>query len=67
MTHIQLELARDRHRGMLAAAAAQRDGLQALKHGRISRKAERAERLQVSRADQVARLRAVLEQIEAGC
>jgi len=51
---------------MLAAAAVQRVGQRAWVHGRISRKAERAERLQHSHGDQAARLRAELEQIESG-
>jgi hypothetical protein len=65
MAHVQAELARDRQQGILATAAAQRDGQRAWRHDRIVRRAQRAERLQTRRADQAARLRAALEQLEA--
>jgi hypothetical protein len=73
MTHVEQELVRDRHRTLLAAAAAQRDGQRAWRHGRIARQAERAERRQHSLADQAFRLadeadrlRAKLAEIESG-
>ncbi len=46
-------------------ATAQRDGNRAWMHDRIARRAARAERLQTRRADQAARLRATLEQLES--
>lgn len=66
MTHMEMELARDRQRSLLAAAAAQRDSQRATRHGRIIRRAERAERLQHSHRDRAARLRARLDLIESG-
>jgi hypothetical protein len=65
MAHLQQELARDRQRGMLDAAAAQRDGSRATMYSRIARRAERAERHQLSHRSHATRLRAELEQIEA--
>ena len=44
MAHVELELARDRHRNMQAAAALHRDARRAQAHGRMFRQAERAER-----------------------
>jgi hypothetical protein len=73
MTHVGQELARDRQRTLLAVAAAQRDGQRARLHGRIARRAERAERKQHTLADQAFRvadeadrLRARLAEIESG-
>ena len=73
MTHVGQELVRDRHRTLLAVAAAQRDGQRAWRHGRIARLAERAERKQHSHtdqafrlADEAERLRAKLAEIESG-
>jgi len=73
MTHVEQELARERQRTLLAVAAAQRDGQRAWLHGRISRRAERAERRQHDLADQAfrmadeaERLRARLAEIESG-
>ena len=65
MAHVQAELARERQRTMLADAAAWRDGQRAWMHNRIARRAERVERLQMRRRDKVARLRAVLEQLDS--
>jgi hypothetical protein len=65
MAHVQLELVRDRHRTMLAAAAAEREGRQALHYRRVARQARRAERRQLDQADQVMRLRARLSQLES--
>jgi len=65
MAHVQAELARERQQALLAMAAAQRDGRQAWMHDRITRRAQRAERLQTRRADEAARLRAALEQLES--
>jgi hypothetical protein len=50
---------------MLEAAVAQRDGSRATMYSRIARRAERAERQQLSHRTYAARLRAELEQIEA--
>jgi hypothetical protein len=65
MAHVQAELARDRQQTLLAMAEAERDGRRAWIHDRIERRAQRAERLQTRRADQAARLRAALEQLES--
>jgi hypothetical protein len=65
MAHVQVELARDRQQGLLAVAAAQRDGQRAWMHDRIARRAERAERRQARRANQAAQLRATLDQLES--
>jgi hypothetical protein len=65
MEHIQRQLVRERQRSMLDAAAAQRDGNRAAMYRRIARRAERAERRQLSHGTHVARLRAELAQIEA--
>jgi hypothetical protein len=67
MAHIQQELvlARERQRQMREAAAAQREGYRAAAHSRIVRRAQRAERQQLSFSEQAARLRAELRQIEA--
>jgi len=65
MAHMQQELVHDRQRRMLDAAAAQREGHRATMHSRIARRAERAERLQLSQRLQAAELRARLEQFEA--
>ena len=65
MAHVQAELARERQRSLLAAAAAQREGRRAWTHDRLTRRAERAERRQTRQASQAARLRAVLEQLES--
>jgi hypothetical protein len=65
MSHMQMELARDRQRTMLVVAAAQRDGQRATRHGKVSRRAERAERRYLNHVDEAKRLRAVLNKIEA--
>jgi len=66
MAHVQAELARERQRTMLAAAAAQREGRRAWIHGRIVKRVERAERRQVSGAHRAEQLRARLSEIESG-
>jgi hypothetical protein len=65
MAHVQLELARDRHQGMQAAAAQHREGSRALARGRVVRQAERAERRTLSHADEADRLRARIAEMEA--
>jgi hypothetical protein len=65
MAPLQPELARERQRNLLAIAAAERDASQARLHRRIIRKAERAERRQLSHRDQAIRLRARLEELES--
>src|SRR5215469_10532702 len=59
--YYQANLARERQQGLLASAAAQREAQLAQLYTRISRQAERAERLQLSRRDQALRLRGRLE------
>jgi hypothetical protein len=60
---MQVELARERQRGLLADAAAQREAQRAELYSRISRQAERAERRQLSQRDQAIRLRGRLEKL----
>jgi RNA binding exosome subunit len=62
---IQAELARERQKGLLASAAAQREVQRAQLYNRISRQAERAERRQLSQRDQAIRLRRRLKQLES--
>jgi hypothetical protein len=52
-----LELARERQRTLLAEAAARRIGRQVRAANRIARRAQRLQRLEMRRRDQVARLR----------
>jgi RNA binding exosome subunit len=59
------ELARERHQGLLASAAAHREAQRAQLYSRISRQAERAERQQLSRRDQAIRLRGRLERLHS--
>jgi len=66
MAHVELELARDRHRNMQAAAALHRDARRAQAHGRMVRQAERAERRKLSHAAQAVRLRALIAELETG-
>jgi hypothetical protein len=66
MAQVELQLARDRHQSMQTAAALRRDGQRAAIHGRLVRQARRAERRRLSQADEAARLRARLAEIEAG-
>jgi hypothetical protein len=63
--HIQTELARERQRGLLATADAQREVQRAQLFSRISRQAERAERRQLSQRDQAMRLRGRLEKLQS--
>lgn len=63
MTHIQAELARDRQRSLLEAAARERDLRIVRLQGRIVRHARRAEQRRRSQAHQAARLRARLDQL----
>ena len=63
--HMQAELARERQQALLADAATQREAQRAQLHSRISRQTERALRRQLSRRDQVMRLRGRLEQLES--
>jgi hypothetical protein len=65
MEHVLSDLARDRQRGILAAAEAERDGRRASQHSRVSRLAERAERRLASHWDHAARLRAHLTELES--
>ncbi len=65
MEHVLGALARDRQRGMLVQAEAERDGRRARQYSRVCRLAERAERQFASRWDQAARLRAYLSELES--
>ncbi len=65
MEHVIGDLARDRQRGMLARAEAEREGRRAREHSRISRLAERADRQLASQWVQAARLRAHLTELES--
>lgn len=65
MAPLQAELAREHQRSLLATAAAEREANRARLHRRITRRAERAERRQLSHRDQVIRLRALLEELES--
>ena len=58
MVHMQRNWHESDNAGMLAAAAAQRDGNRARLYRRISRQAERAERRQLSHVHHAIRLRA---------
>jgi hypothetical protein len=73
MAHVQTQVARDRQRWALAAAALERDGRRAWEHGRMVRQAERAERRAMSHADRAMnhadhaeRLRTRLIEFETG-
>jgi hypothetical protein len=63
MTHMQVELARDRQRSLLRDGAAERDLRIARLQSRIVRQARRAEQRQLSHAHQAARLTAQLDQL----
>jgi hypothetical protein len=65
MEHVLVELARDRQRGILARAEAERDGRRARQYSRVSRLAERADRQLASRWAHAARLRADLRELES--
>jgi hypothetical protein len=65
MEHVLVDLARERQRGMLAQAEAQRHSRRARQHSRISRLAERADRQLASHWNQAARLRADLRELES--
>jgi hypothetical protein len=62
MEHVLTELARDRQRSLLAAAAGGRNAYRARQHSRRSRLAERAQRRQLRY--EAARLRAELREFE---
>ncbi len=65
MEHVRAELARDRHRGILARAEAERDSRRARQYSRVWRLAERADRQLASHWSQAARLRAHLRELES--
>jgi hypothetical protein len=62
---LDLDVAREHQRTLLADAATWRVGQQTRVRNRIARRTERLERLQMRRGDQVARLRATLERLES--
>jgi hypothetical protein len=66
MAHMELELARDRQRKLLAEAELRRECRMALARDRIARQAARAERRTANHAGEAARLRARLADMEAG-
>lgn len=73
MTHLQLDLARERQRSMLQAAQAHSAASESWRRARISRRAERAERMAMSHADRAMshadraeRLRHALSALEPG-
>ena len=63
MTHVLPDLAKERQRHMLAEAAAIRDGRRLAMRDRVTRRLQRAERLETRHEDQAARLRAELERL----
>jgi hypothetical protein len=63
MTHVLPDLAKERQRHMLAEAAAMRDGRRLAMRDRVTRRLQRAERLQTRHEDHAARLRAELERL----
>jgi hypothetical protein len=65
MAPLQLELAREHQRSLLANADADREANRARLHRRITRRAERAERRQLSHRDQAIRLRAQLTELQS--
>ncbi len=65
MTQLAPEMARDRHKELLAVAAEARELRRAKLYGRMVRQAERAERMAVSHACEAQRLRARLSELEA--
>ena len=65
MEHVLVELAKDRQRGILACAEAERDGRRARQYNRVSRQAERADRQLARHWAQAARLRADLRELES--
>jgi hypothetical protein len=65
MEHVLVELARDRQRGILARAEAERDGRRARQYSRVCRLAERADRRLANHWNQAARLRAHLRELES--
>jgi hypothetical protein len=66
MAHSELELARDRIRGMQAAAALHQEARRAMTHGRALRQAERAERKTRCHAEAAQLLRARIAELETG-
>lgn len=65
MAPLQPELAREHQRSLLAIAAAERDANRARLRRRIAKRAERAERRQLSHQDQAIRLSARLKELES--
>jgi hypothetical protein len=65
MEHVLVELARDRQRGIIVRAEAEREGRRARQYSRVSRLADRADRQLASRWAQAARLRAHLRELES--
>ncbi len=65
MAPLQLELAREHQRNLLATADAEREANRARLHRRITRRAERAERRQLSHRDEAIRLRARLADLQS--
>jgi len=63
MTHVLPDLAKERQRHMLAEAAAIRHGRRLAMRDRVTRRLQRAERLEARHEDQAARLRAELERL----
>ncbi|HUD77011.1 MAG TPA: hypothetical protein VMR00_04100 [Streptosporangiaceae bacterium] len=63
--HAELELARDRQQDLRALAEAHREGRRAQLHSRMVRRAERAERRQLSHRDLAVQLRARLNELES--
>jgi hypothetical protein len=66
MRHSNLELARERIRGMQEAAALQHEARGALVRGRALRRAERAERKALRLAEAAGQIRARIARLEIG-
>jgi hypothetical protein len=66
MAHMELELAQDRQRSLLAAAAQRTEARRALIHNRTVRQAERAERKTLCHAQTATQLRARIAELEVG-
>jgi hypothetical protein len=66
MAHSELELVRDRHKELQAAAALHHEARRVLTHGRAKRQAERAERKTLSHAQAARQLRAKIAELETG-
>ena len=65
MAPLQLDLAREHQRSLLALADSEREANRARLHRRIARRAERAERRQLSHRAEAIRLRARLEELQS--